>query len=74
MAVTPPPYKLKIVKPGEEPKPSRRQYRWAYRNGKRERIRVVDVNSPTFTADLTDVFRENVRKAIKENRKVLDQP
>jgi hypothetical protein len=71
MSFTPPPFDLKIVQPGDEPKPGRRQYRWAYRDGKRERIRVIDVNSPTFPADFTDAFRENVRQAIKDNRKVL---
>lgn len=71
MSSTTPPFELKIVQPGDEPKPGRRQYRWAYQDGKRERIRVIDVNSPTFTADFTDAFRENVREAIRENRKVL---
>jgi hypothetical protein len=53
--------------------PGKRRYRWAYRDGKRVRLRVIDANSPTFTADLTDAFRENVRRAIRENRELAKQ-
>ena len=73
MSVTPPPFELKIVPRGEEAKPGRRQYRWAYRDGKRVRVRVLDVNSPSFAADFTDAFRENVRIARRENRALRKQ-
>lgn len=50
-------------------KPGPRRYRTAIgSDGKRVRIRVIDPNSPTFTADFLDMFRANVRKARAENK------
>jgi hypothetical protein len=50
-------------------KPSRRRYRTATApDGSTVRIRMIDPDSPTFTADLTDMFRENVRRARAENK------
>jgi hypothetical protein len=37
-------------------------------DGKKVRIRMIDPNSPTFTADLLSSFRANVRRARAENR------
>jgi hypothetical protein len=37
-------------------------------DGKRQRIRVIDPDSPTFSADLLSMFRANVRKARAENK------
>ena len=50
-------------------KPSRRRYRVATApDGSKVRIRTIDADSPTFTADLLDMFRENVRRARAENK------
>lgn len=50
-------------------KPSRPRYRTALGpDGKPVRIRLLDPNSPTFTADFLSSFRANVRKARAENR------
>jgi hypothetical protein len=37
-------------------------------DGKSVRIRLLDPNSPTFTADLLSSFKANVRKARAENK------
>ena len=37
-------------------------------DGSKVRIRTIDADSPTFTADLLDMFRENVRRARAENK------
>ena len=61
---------LEIVPgPLDEGKPSRRRYRWGKRDGERVRIRVIDADSPTLGADLLDMFRENVRRVLHEQRK-----
>lgn len=50
-------------------KPSRAKYRTAFdANGNTVKIRVIDPNAPTFTADLLSMFRENVRRARAENK------
>lgn len=49
--------------------PSRPRYRTAIGpDGKKVRIRMLDPNSPTFTADLLSSFRANVRRARAENK------
>lgn len=59
----------KIVKGIDVGKPSRPRYRTAVGvDGKTVRIRVVDPNSPTFTADLLSMFKANVRRARAENK------
>lgn len=37
-------------------------------NGEKVRIRIIDADSPTFTADFLSSFRANVRRARAENR------
>lgn len=50
---------------------SRPRYRTAVGpDGKRVRIRIIDPNASTFTADLLSSFRANVRRARAENRKL----
>lgn len=50
-------------------KPSRAKYRTAYdAKGNKVRIRVIDPNAPTFTADLLSMFRENVRRERAESK------
>ncbi len=54
------------VNPG---KPGKPVYRTAIGpDGKKVRIRVLDPNSPSFTADLLSSFKSNVRKAREENK------
>jgi|GWRWMinimDraft_9_1066018.scaffolds.fasta_scaffold07584_2 hypothetical protein len=62
--------KVKIVKgPVDAGKPGRARYRTAIaENGDKVRIRMLDPNSPTFTADFLSSFRANVRKARAENK------
>lgn len=49
-------------------KPGKPKYRTAERDGKRVRLRVVDADSPRFSADFQASFAANVRRARKENR------
>lgn len=51
-------------------KPSKPRYRTAERDGKRLRLRVVDADSPRFTADFGASFAANVRRARTENREL----
>jgi hypothetical protein len=63
--------KAKIIVTGEinVGKPSRPRYRSAVGpDGKSVRIRMIDQDSPTFTADFLDMFRANVRKARAESK------
>jgi hypothetical protein len=67
MASTP---KSTSIDPGDPGKPT---YRSAVGpDGKKVRIRVLDPNSPSFTADLLASFKANVRRAREEN-KALEQ-
>jgi len=61
---------LKIIEgPIDIGKPSRPRYRTALdANGNKVRIRMLDPNSPTFTADFLSSFRANVRRARAENK------
>jgi hypothetical protein len=50
-------------------KPGRPRYRTAIGpDGKKVRIRILDPNAPTFTADFLSSFRANVRRARAENK------
>lgn len=49
-------------------KPTKAKYRTVERNGTRVRLRVVDADSPRFTADFHASFAANVRRARRENR------
>ncbi len=49
-------------------KPGKPKYRTAKRDGKRVRLRVIDADSPRFTADLQASFAASVRRARSENR------
>ena len=51
-------------------KASRPRYRTARVDGQEVKVRVVDADSPTFTADFTAAFRASVRRARKENAKL----
>jgi hypothetical protein len=39
--------------------------------GRAVRVLTIDANSPTFSDDLTVVFRRNVAKARRENKKLF---
>ncbi|MEA3030804.1 MAG: hypothetical protein QOG13_2129 [Sphingomonadales bacterium] len=49
-------------------KPSKAKYRTVERDGKRVRLRVVDADSPRFTADFHASFAANVRRVRDESR------
>lgn len=60
---------IKIVDSIDVGKPSRRRYRIATApDGSKVRIRMLDADSPTFTADFLDAFKQNVRRARRESR------
>lgn len=62
--------KANSIDPG---KPGKPVYRTAIGpDGRKVRIRVLDPNSPSFTADLLSSFKANVRRAREEN-KALEQ-
>jgi hypothetical protein len=52
------------IDPGKAGKP---RYRTVMKDGEQVRIRVLDSNSPDFTAQFLSSFRNNVKKARKEN-------
>lgn len=59
----------KIVEASLDPgKASNPTYRTAIVDGKKVRIRVIDVDSPTFSADLLAGFRSSIRQVRKENK------
>ena len=62
--------KLEIVDgPLEVGKPSAPRYRTVIGpDGKQVRVRTLDPNSATFSADFLSSFRANVRRARAENR------
>jgi hypothetical protein len=43
-------------------------------SGKYARLTVLDANTATFGTDLLNVFRENVAKARKENKRLFGSP
>jgi len=43
-------------------------------SGKYARVAVLDANTATFGSDLLEVFRENVTKARKENKRLFGSP
>ena len=50
-------------------KASKPRYRTAIGpDGQAMRVRIVDPNSPTFTADFLSMFRSNVKRARQENK------
>lgn len=49
-------------------RPGEPKYRTAERDGKRVKLRVIDADSPRFTADLKASFAASVRRARSENR------
>ncbi len=59
------------INPG---KPGKPKYRVVMRDGRRVQLRIVDADSPSFTADLISSFAANVRRARTENQalKVVD--
>ncbi len=64
--------KVRIVEgPIDIGKPAAPRYRTAIGpDGNNVRIRVMDPNSPTFTADFLSSFRANVRRARADNKKL----
>ena len=61
--------KVVLVEGSLDPgKPGKAKYRTVERDGERVRLRVVDADSPRFTADLHASFAANVRRARGENR------
>ena len=60
---------LKIVdRPVTGEKSAKPRFRIASNDGESIRVRIVDADSPTFGADFTSAFRDNVRRVRKENR------
>jgi hypothetical protein len=55
-------------------KPNKIAYRWTSKDGRPQRLRIVDAESADFTEQLSDAFRSNVRKARAENREVDKAP
>lgn len=49
---------------------SRAKYRVAQGAGDAFKVRVIDADSPTFTADFTAAFKANVRRVRRENPKL----
>jgi hypothetical protein len=62
--------KIKLVDgPVDAGKASKPRYRTALGpDGEKVRIRMLDPNSPSFTADFLSSFKANVRKARAENK------
>ena len=62
---------IKIVDKIDVGKPARARFRTAVGpDGKPVRIRMIDPNAATFTADLLSSFQANVRRARAENKKL----
>lgn len=73
MAKRRPDMKVVLVEGPLDPgKPGKAKYRTAERDGKRVRLRVVDADSPRFTADFHASFAASVRRARTENRTLDD--
>jgi hypothetical protein len=53
-------------------RPTKPKFRMVERDGTRIRLRVVDADSPHFTADLHASFAASVRRARRENRALGD--
>ena len=63
--------KIEVVDKIDVGKPARARYRTAVGpDGESVRIRLIDPNASTFTADLLSSFRANVRRARAENKKL----
>ncbi len=43
-------------------------------DGRRVKVSTIDANSPSFSADLTELFTRNVAKARRENKKLFGSP
>lgn len=63
---------VQVEGPLDPGKPGKPKFRTAERNGKRVRLRILDADSPRFTADFHASFAANVRRARSENR-ALDE-
>jgi hypothetical protein len=50
--------------------PARARYRTVEVDGRPVKLRILDADSPSFTADLTASFAANVRQARSENRQL----
>lgn len=57
-----------VVGPLDAGRPGRARYRTVERDGKRVRLRIVDVDGPRFAADFQASFTASVKRARKENR------
>lgn len=55
-------------------KPSKIVYRTTSKDGRPQRLRIVDAESADFTEQLSAAFRSSVRKARAENREVDKTP
>ncbi|OAH45275.1 hypothetical protein AX777_07140 [Sphingobium yanoikuyae] len=53
-------------------KPSKPKFRTVRKDGQIVKLRIVDADSPNFSADLTASFQANIRRARKENREIED--
>jgi hypothetical protein len=61
--------KIDIEHVAEVGKPGKPRYRTAIGpDGEKVKVRIVDPNSPTFTADFLSMFRANVKHARQENK------
>lgn len=60
---------IRLLTEAEIGKPGRAKFRTAIGlDGNTVRVRVIDPNSPTFTADFLSMFRANVKRARQENK------
>jgi hypothetical protein len=59
---------------GAEQKGSVTEKRVRGPDGRLVKVLTIDANSPTFGNDLSYVFRKNVAKARRENKKLLGAP
>lgn len=62
----------KVKGPIDPGKPGKVAYRTAVKDGQTVRLRVIDADSPDFTAQFLSSFRSSVRKARKENRDLAE--
>jgi hypothetical protein len=53
-------------------KPSKKRFKAS--SGKYAHVAVLDANTASFGSDLLEVFRENVAKARKENKRLFGSP
>ena len=64
----------KLPRPPRSLPPSVGRRRVALGNGRWKMVYTVDINSPTFDTDLLYVFRRNVARIRRENKRLFGSP